>query len=138
MSVIWEWVPNSRLGPIKLGAKIKYVIETYGLLNDEDGDDATDWVGYQFPNEEIYVYAQNGIIVAITSYVTFLYKGKNIIGVDINELPLILDRDPNEYGKSVFFEDGDVQTPLEYDDLGLQLWVSHDLVTAASVMISGG
>lgn len=136
MSIIWEWVPNSSLGPIKLGNQITHYIETLNLLDDDCEDDghATGLIGYKLPSVDTYIYVDNEIILSITSYEEFIYKNKNIIGMKVDQLRGILGCEPSEFGRSVLFDDGDIQTPLEYFHLGLQLWVSNEIVMSASIM----
>jgi hypothetical protein len=134
MNTVWEWVPNSSLGPIKLGDQISSYIQNLHLSNDGAEDDATNWIGYKLSNVDIYIYVENGIIVSITSYDEFIYKDKNIIGMKVNQLSEILGCEPSELGKPVLFDDGDIQTPFEYFHLGLQLWVSNEIVVSASIM----
>ncbi|WP_347989508.1 hypothetical protein [Methylomonas sp. AM2-LC] len=136
MSCIWEWVPNFSLGIIKLGDQIASYIDTLHLLDDDDEDDghATDLVGYKIPNVEIYIYVDNESIISITSYEEFIYKDKNIIGMSVNQLSEILGCEPSEIGTSVLFDNGEIQTPFEYFHLGLQLWVSNEIVASASIM----
>lgn len=134
MSTVWEWVPNSSLGPIKLGDKISFYIKNLCLSNDDSEGDDTNWIGYKLPDVDTYIYVENEIIVSITSYEEFYYKGKNIIGMKANKLSETLDCEPSELGDSVLFDDGDIQTPFEYFHLGLQLWVSNEIVVSASIM----
>ncbi len=134
MNTVWEWVPNSNLGPIKLGDKISPYIQTLHLSNDNTEGDDTNWIGYKLPNIDTYVYVENEIIISITSYEEFNYKDKNIIGMKVNQLSEILGCEPSELGESVLFDDGDIQTPFEYFHLGLQLWVSNEIVMSASIM----
>lgn len=134
MNTVWEWVPNSSFGPIKLGDGINSYVQKLHLLNDVAEDDFTNWIGYKLPNVDIYIYVENGIIVSITSYEEFVYKGKNVIGMKGNQLGEILGCEPSELGRSVLFDDGDIQTPFEYFNLGLQLWVSNGIVVSASIL----
>lgn len=134
MNAAWEWVPNSSLGPIKLGDKITEYIKMLNLLVDTEEGDATNWVGYNVHDLDIYIYVENYIIVSITSYDNFFYREKNIIGMAANKLGAILGCEPSELGRSVLFDDGDIQIPFEYFDLGLQLWVSNETVKSASIL----
>ena len=134
MNVVWEWVPNSSFGSIKLGDKISPYIQNLHLSIDDTEDDVTNWIGYKLPNADLYIYVENEIIVSITSYDEFFYKDKNIIGMEVNQLDEILGCEPSELGRSVLFDDGDIQTPFEYLHLGLQLWVSNEIVMSASIV----
>lgn len=134
MSIIWEWIPNFSLGPIKLGEQISQYVESFCLIkeDDEEHDDITNWVSYDFPSMDAYIDAKNGIIIAITSYEQFVYKGKNIVGIKVTQLRELLDGDPDEIGVSVLYDDGDIQTPFRYSSLGLLLWVRDEEVVYAS------
>lgn len=133
MKIVWEWEPNSSLGPIKLGDQVSHYVEKFHLKDaNDDNDDITGWVSYVLPSVDTYVYVENGIIVSITSYEEFIYKEKNIIGVKTSELLNILGRDPDEIGVSVLYDNGVIQTPFEYLDLGLQLWIKDEEVVSAS------
>lgn len=134
MNTVWEWVPNSSYGPIKLGDKIGLYITTLRLSNDDAEGDDTNWIGYKLPDVDTYIYVENEMVVSITSYEEFCYKGKNIIGMKANQLSETLGCEPSELGKPVLFDDGDMQTPFEYFHLGLQLWVSNEIVVSASIM----
>lgn len=134
MNILWEWIPNSSLGSIKLGDQISHYVETFHLIKEdnEDHDDITNWVSYDLPSMDAYIDAENGIVVAITSYEEFIYKEKNIVGINVSELRKLLGCNPDEIGDSVLYDDGDVQTPLTYTDLGLKLWVRDEKVVYAS------
>lgn len=131
MKIVWEWEPNSSLGPIKLGDQISYYVEVFDLIGEED-EDLIGWMDYKLPNVDTYIYAENGVIASICSYEEFIYKGKNLIGIETSELLNTLGYEPDEVGESVLYDNGDIQTPLEYFNLGLQLWIRNEEVVSAS------
>ena len=135
MSRDWNWEPNVRLGPIKLGEPIEGYL-SLGVALDEDkaATDITGWIGYKWPKLEVFIYAEQDRIVAITSYEFFFYKGENIIGKTIPEFEHLLEGSADEIGNSVVFDNGDVQTPYEYSALGLSLWESKGHILYASII----
>ena len=58
--------------------------------------------------------------------------------MNIIELVNILDCSADEVGESVIYDDGDIRTPYEYFDLGLQLWTSKQRVTSVSCLTYEG
>jgi len=131
VTIIWEWLPNSNLGPIKLGNQISDYYEKFHLMKNEDIDN-TGWVRYKFPSFDTYIDVENEIIVSISTYEELIYKDKNIIGIQKNDLVNVLGSEPDEVGDPVLFDDGDLQTSYDYFDLGLQLWISNGVVVSAS------
>jgi hypothetical protein len=135
MNVMWDWLPNIRLGPVVLGENIDIYINSLNVyLEDEEQDDMTDWVRYVVPDVDIYIDVENGKVVSVTSYGEFIYKGKNIIGMNVIDLDRILGCAADEVGGSVVYDDGDRRTPYEYFNLGLQVWTSKNIITSGSCL----
>ncbi|MCZ4281965.1 hypothetical protein O4H49_14330 [Kiloniella laminariae] len=122
------WIPNISLGPFKLGEKISYYESTMGILLDPDLEEE-----YNVPNSEIFLSSENGLIDMIYSYETCFYKGTNIIGLSIQSVPRLLGCNADEVGSGVEYDDGDIQYPYEFEDLGLRLWVRDNRVVSAAV-----
>lgn len=133
MSCDWEWIPNRSLGPVSIGSRIESYIEIFALVKEESAD-ATRWDTYIFPSFNTYIDTEDGEVVSITAYKEFFYKGQNLIGASIVKLGNLLGVKPDEIGQPVEYDDGDIKTPYEYFDLGLQIWVSNSCVTSASCM----
>ncbi|MBP0018078.1 MAG: hypothetical protein J7647_11030 [Cyanobacteria bacterium SBLK] len=135
----WIWVPNKSFGIIEFNSSIDLYREKLGVVLDEDdNDDITGWLSYKVSNEEIYLNVENGLVVSIFTYEKLYYKrekrykSKNIIGMTKEKLIKLFGREPDEIGSSVIYEDGDIQTPLDFDSFSLQVWISKDIVVSAS------
>lgn len=132
LKIEWIWKPNSSVGLIKLGDKIEEYLDKFGLILLDEHLDATGWIRYKAPDIDTYIDTEDGVIVSISSYETFLFNNKNLVGMDVKDLNKVLGCSPDEIGNQVIYEDGDVQIPYEYSDLGLQLWISNGKVALAS------
>ena len=139
MNIVWNWLPNIGLGPISLGSLISSYIEIYKLEIDEEDVDDTGWLQYKFPTKEIYIQVDisTNLVESILSYDDFYYKGKNIIGIGLDELEILLRCKPDEIGESVVYDDADVQTPYDYISIGLQVWTSNSKIVSASCVNYG-
>ena len=131
---MWEWVPKKSLGDIELGASIGLIKSGYDLLGGEY-DSVTGWTTYYLPDHDIYIDTENDNIICITSYRDFFYKNQNIIGINILLLGETLGVLPDEVGEPVEYEDGEVKTPREYFELGLQVWMSRNVVSSVSCSV---
>ncbi len=126
----WIWKPNLSVGLIRLGDNISYY-DSFNLIKGER--DSTDWISYKLPDLETYIDAENDIIVSISSFEEFYYKGINLIGIKVEDLENIFSCKPDEIDEPVLYEDGDIQTSYTYNSLGLTIWINdNNKVVSAS------
>ncbi|MEC4802928.1 MAG: hypothetical protein SAJ72_01580 [Jaaginema sp. PMC 1080.18] len=126
----WIWIPNQRLGAIEFETPIEIYINSLGAYMSEPKDDVTGFETYEITNEDITIYVENDLVVTVNAYECICYKGINLIGVHQKELINLLEIEPDEIGTPVLYEDGDIQTPLDFDSLGLEAWISNDCVVS--------
>lgn len=134
MKSLWEWKPNTSLGPIEVGSKIDVYVASLGFVYDEDSDPEDEWVSYVDKSGDIYIEVSGGLVVSVTSYREFYYKNSNIIGRTIIELGALLGCVADEIGSAVEFDDGDIKNSYDYFDLGLQVWASQGVITSATCL----
>lgn len=135
MKIKWDWVPNERLGPVTLGSDINiYISELGAYRDDDDEDDVTGWTRYALPDMDTYIDVEDGKVVGVTSYESFFYDDKNLIGVPLRKLDEALGNTSDEIGEPVEYDNGEVHVPYEYSDLGLQVWVSEGKVVYISCL----
>jgi hypothetical protein len=128
------WIPNTSLGAIKIGDTInKYKIEIGAFMSCDDTS-VPELVRYCIPLSQTYIDVENNKVSSKTSYDSCMYKGKNLIGMNIKELEELIDSRSIEVGDPVLFDDGCVETPVDYIDLGLQAWFADDIVTYVSIL----
>lgn len=118
-----EWVPNICYGEFFFGEDINKYIDVYNLIQDMETPDSTGWRQYRVPGKEVYIEAEHGKVVSILCYEEFFYKGTNIISSSLDDLEKLLGSACADIGDSVVYFDGDEQTPVDFDPLGLQVWV---------------
>lgn len=130
--MIWNWLPNTCYGPFYFGRTIEEYLNIYQLVLDSDNSGNSEWTQYGVPDTEIYISVEDRLVVSIMSFGEFNYKGKNIIGLNKQELDALLEGKKGKIGESVEYEDGDIQTCFEYSEMGLQVWISDNLVVSTS------
>ncbi|NEO88691.1 MAG: hypothetical protein F6J87_31360 [Spirulina sp. SIO3F2] len=133
----WDWVPQTRVGFLYLNTLVTDYDEEMGLFLSETADDITGWETYEIDSEdsqEICLFTEDKVIMSIVVDKFIYYKGINLIGLDENQLIDNLRIEPNEIGKGVIYENGDVVTPLEFDPLGLEVWIQDDIVVSVCCM----
>ena len=129
------WEPNHSLGGVSLGRDIAIYIEEYGLSKDESNiDDGTNWDTYNSTYLDLEIHSDAGKIVSITTETELIYQGENLIGLTVEQVTSLLGRTADEIGESVEYEDGEIQTPYDFFDLGLQLWAESCNVVSASCL----
>lgn len=129
----WEWSPSNGVGPLKYGALIQDYLSEYPIrLLEPEGSDVTGWGTYEIENSDKTIWTEEGKIVSIRCDEYFVYKGNNLIGLSKIECIAYLQRQPDEVGEGVLFEDGTVQKPLEFDELGLEVWLEDGKIVSAS------
>ena len=133
--MMWNWVPNKSFGPILLGENVSIYAKELKLILDDSGiSDSTGWNTWLSELFEIMINSDFEKVISVTAYDEFCYEDKNIIGMSIDQLLDTLGDEADEVGESVEYDDGDVQTPYEFYDLGLQDWLSQDKVVSISCL----
>jgi len=131
MSIEWKWTPNISLGPILIGSNINSYLKKFQLVKDQSVD-ATGWETYMLPSFDTYIETEEGKVVSITAHKEFIYKEYNLIGLNLIKLGELLGVSADEVGMPVEYEDGEIRTPYEYSDLGLQVWITNKHVSSIS------
>lgn len=126
-----KWIPNESLGVFKLGDKISNYLKKYNLNFEKYFGELV--VSYELSSPYICSFVKNNIIESISAYEEFIYRNVNFIGKHIDSLIPLLPTD-YEYDTSIEYDDGSVQTPVEFTDFGLTLWLDEeDKVLYASI-----
>lgn len=130
----WRWSPGIGVGPCKFGESIQLVAQGIDIKKVRDeGTSSTGWGVYEVVGDEYKtVWSENGTVVCVRCEDVFVFMNKNLIGMSEEELIAHMGQQPDEIGTSVEFEDGSVQTPFEYEDLGLEVWFEGGKLVSAS------
>lgn len=132
VEMIWNWHPGIGLGPFKFNEYIERYVDTYKLKKDLEELDNTEWITYEVPNTEISLDVEGERLVSISSYDYFCFKNKNLIGMKLSVFLDLMPSSEYEVGERTEYDDGEVQTAYEFDDVGLQLWESDGVIVGAA------
>tara|TARA_R110002072_G_scaffold50840_6_gene136473 strand:- start:633 stop:1070 length:438 start_codon:yes stop_codon:yes gene_type:complete len=132
---IFEWVPTKSVGPVKFGDDVKKHLETLPLRECADPFNDSEFMcfGYGEAEEPSYFLDEAGRVESIVSFSALKYRGVDIIGLPIERVIEILGVSPDEYGEDVEDVEGEVETPVQFDALGLQLWILDGVSNSAVV-----
>ncbi len=131
----WQLVPNISLGPFVIGTKIDDYVARFGARLEEESDaDLTGWQNYSLPHSDDYLCAEDGLLVSATARGGVTYKGAELVGLTIADLESLLGCCADDIGDAVEYDDGEVQTPYDFNDLGLQVWTVDDKVVTVSCL----
>lgn len=89
---------------------------------------------YSIDHPKITLFVMNDVIDSIACYEECLFKGRNLIGMNLNEFMVFTGEeytgkpDPLE-----FEEDGVPQWVYEFEGLGLQVWTKNDNIVTVIV-----
>jgi hypothetical protein len=126
-----EWIPQKKVGPFKFGHSIKEYIQKYNLVSiPEEYNEKASWSVYKV-GEDDRIYVEEDKIVSILCCSKCLYKDRNLIGMSIDEVSILLGSKPDE--KDMVELSNGLQEVYEYDQFGLQLWVMNGNVITAII-----
>ena|GEM_PF-676115 len=121
--------PLQGIGSFPLGGAIEPLINKLGLIElPEESKDATGWIAYTMPGQDIRIYSEDDKIVSVACYEDCWYKGRNLIGSAFQDVvrllgPATLSDEPN-----VVEIDDEEQVVYEIENANVQLWVRDGIV----------
>jgi hypothetical protein len=132
----WGFQPKTCVGPFRFGHEVdKKTMETLDLeVMEEESDPSEELVAYAVSKPDVRVYTVAGKVAFVACYESLEYDGVQLIGLTQREMEEKLGR-PSEWGEPLWIDDGSdpgFQQPIEYDSLGLQLWLRGGTVVSAS------
>lgn len=127
MSISWLWIPGRSVGPFHLGYPVDKFISKYNLVRLEEREYLKeDWETYEIPGYETRIHAENSIITNVLCYDSLLYEGRDIIGLTLDEVRLILGTEDD------IERDSGLWDAAYYGRLGLTLWIRDGVVESAA------
>lgn len=127
-------IPFERVGVFVLGREIiKYFDEFEFEVCDMSEDEFAPSINYRFANPEMTLFVLNEKIDSIGCYEELLYKGVNLIGLDVQQLSLYVEENYSEEDK-LLLDEGE-QYVYEFDRIGLQVWAESKLGKVMSIMV---
>ncbi len=125
--MVTYFIPLERVGEFELNTGICGYIENFNFKYSPI-DESTEWETYSLENEEISLYVEDGKIVSIVCNEECLYKGRNIIGMNIDEFINFYDAKPIGEIDKLYVNENETQDVYEFDDIGLQVWCKDDII----------
>ena len=128
-------MPLISLGDIHLGDRISNYLDKYDFkfkLNQAVGDEKYD--EYFLKDGNITIYVQDGVVESINCYEECLYKGRNLIGMTIEEFISHTGFEHEEFINELDFEEDNIpQYVYDFDKEGLQVWVKNEKIVTIIV-----
>lgn len=120
--------PLKSVGPFKFGSNIKKYSNFSLIEINEEFDSEVNWKVYKVKNRDIRIYVEEGLIISIACYDQCIYKNKNLIGLDINELKQIFQLEPTECNQQQL--ESEVLQIYDFDSLALEVFVKNNIVVS--------
>lgn len=89
---------------------------------------------YSLPDAEDYLGVENGILVSVTACQGVIYKGVDLVGLRIGELEGLLGCPADDTGPALKYDNGEVRTPYDFFEFGLQVWTDDGVVVSVSCL----
>ncbi len=115
---IGEFILKSNIADYKNDFRFKYT----------PPDETTEWETYEELETKLLLYVENEIIQSISCNEECLFKGRNIIGMSIDDFVNFYGIEPVGELDKLYVNDNETQDVYEFDDIGLQVWCSNDTI----------
>lgn len=126
MSGFWQWVPGKSIGPFTFGDRVDPYIRDYGLRKRKPDCSIADWDTYEFPGFESWIVVEKSRIIEVNCVDEVEYRDRDLIGIQSSDVHELLGKeDRKEAGVGLGYA-------LYYDELGLTLFITNGVVSAAS------
>lgn len=120
-------IPFKQVGDFHIESSLSNYRDTFEFKH-TPSEDSTNWDTYELVDEGVSLYVDNDIIISISCDQECLYKGRNIIGMLIDEFIAFTGLNPQGEVDSLWVSDDKKQDVYEFDDIGLQVWCEDDII----------
>lgn len=123
------WQPRESFGPFRLGARIGDLVRSMQIEIDPSLNvPGVGLVSYT-AKDGIRLEVREGRIESISSESSFYFRDKNLIGMDLSDVQVLLGVAPDSVDD--VYDDESLQI-ADFDDLGLQICMLKNVVTSAT------
>ncbi|MBT2622611.1 hypothetical protein [Chryseobacterium sp. ISL-6] len=129
--------PFTGVGEFVIGRPIDHYKKDFEFLIKDFNSSSTPSINYTIYNPETTVFTENNIIDSIACYEEVLYKGKNLIGITVNEFLLFTDETYTCVEELDFEEDNISQFVYEFEKMGLQVWEKGKNGKIITIIVNG-
>jgi hypothetical protein len=121
------------VGDFVIGNPIRLYLEKFSFeIYPKEGK--YDCIKYVIKNPVISLFVEEGMINSISCEEECLYKGRNLIGISIEEFISHTGfTHEEEIDELIFEEDNIPQYVYEFDEVGLQVWVKMEKIVVIIV-----
>jgi hypothetical protein len=121
------WNPSKGIGPFQIGVEIKKYINEFNLeLVSDEMKEGYEWETYRIKGrDDIRIFSEDSKVVSILCDEYCFYKGKNLIGITIEQLINALNTKPNDKVDEIDLDDG-FHYVYDFDDYSCQVWVKDN------------
>ncbi|MFD2916841.1 hypothetical protein [Psychroserpens luteus] len=126
--MILYFIPFIRIGDFTFESKINNYKSNFKFAY-TPVNDSTEWETYEIEDLGLSLYVEEDNITSIVCRDDCLYKGRNLIGMTIEEF--ISHTEEKYYGEIDILDyedDGVPQYVYEFDDIGLQVWCKNNII----------
>ena len=128
------FIPFEKIGDFKFDSDIDMYKSQFNFIHTPI-DVSTNWETYLLESEDLELYVELNRIVSIVCREECLYKGRNIIGMDIDQFIRFYEINPIGEIDKLYVSDKELQDVYEFDDIGLQVWCTSSIIR--TVIASG-
>lgn len=125
--MITYFTPLEGVGEFELNTQIGNYTKLFNFKH-SPADESTEWETYSLENQGISLYVEDGNIISVMCDEECLYKGRNIIGMNIDEFINFYDVNPIGEIDELYVNENETQNIYEFDDIGLQVWCKNNII----------
>lgn len=150
MNLQYEWTPGIGVGPYQFGDPIQKYIDAGRLRHFPIRDAFGDMDSYDDEAAGIVVFpkdddngrtivqpddeGKSGTIDSLTCHNSMRYRNSELLGITLDAAVAILKHVPQVDDSEIYYDDDDIRTTADFDELGLTLWFRDGISVSASVM----
>jgi len=128
----YTWVPTKSVGQIKIGSPIESYVKDRLITRAEDVLDLGQY--WSDADETALVDADDdGNVESILLSRKCIYKGRNLIGMTLDEVSALLNAKPDGVAEPFALGDGNFETPAYFEAFGLTLGIRGGLIGTVDV-----
>lgn len=125
--MILTFEPFIKVGEFELDTSIDRYLESYQFQKTDK--DESGYESYILDQPSLSLFCEEDTIVSISCDDELLYKGRNLIGISIDEFISIVGMsNDGEIDELNFEDDGIPQLVYEFDEIGLQVWTKKGII----------
>jgi len=119
--------PRTRVGDFEFNCLIESVISQFEFSHYTPKGE--DYEVYEIEGHKTSIYVEEGLITSINCKEECLYKGRNMIGMEIDDFLNYYGWEPDDEPDELDFEEDDIpQYVYDFDEPDLQVWTKDGII----------